>query len=157
MIELIVVLALLGIFLGLTIPGFRNAVLIDDARQNCRFIIGMAHKLRNRAEATGMRHVLNISVADQKIWETWESMTEEEKMDAESRARFISGDVRVVDVERPKKGVVMADPVRVNFYPRGYSDMVFIHLRNSKREDMSILIEPFLPEVKLYEKHMAFE
>ncbi len=157
LIELMVVVALMGIFLSLTIPNFRNAVFIDGARRDCRFIIGMAHKLRNRAAETGKRHMLNISVTNRTIWETRESMTEEERREAENDPHFISEDILAVNVERPERGVILNDPAVINFYPGGHSDMVLIRFKDREQESVSILIEPFLPEVKLYDKYVEFK
>ena len=127
------------------------------AKKNARLIMAMAHASRDRAVKTGKRHMLNISVSDQKIWETREGMTEKEALEARKGARAFSGGARAIDVERPEKGPVSTDPAPIHFYPQGHSDMVFIHLRDESGKDISLLIEPFMPDIKVYRRYVGFE
>ena len=157
LIELMVVISLMGIFLTLAIPGFRNAVFVDDAQKNSRFFIGMARQLKHDAMKKGERHMLNISIEDQWVWETRESMTEEDGKTAHENGRPLPGDIQILNVERPKKGIVSVDPAVIHFYPEGYSDMVLIHFKNKETGDISILMEPFLPSPKVYDRYVEFQ
>ncbi|VEN72561.1 putative general secretion pathway protein [Candidatus Desulfarcum epimagneticum] len=155
--ELLAALALMGIFLTVAIPGFRRAVFMDDAKKNARLVMAMAHAAGDRAVKTGKRHMLNISVSDQTLWETREGMTEKEALEARDAARAFSGGVRAMDVERPEKGAISTDPAPIHFYPQGHSDMVLIHLRDESGKDLSLLIEPFMPDIQVYRRYVEFE
>jgi len=157
LIELVVVVALMGLFLTLAIPGFRQAVFVDDAQKNSRFFVGMARKLKYDAIKKSERHMLNISVENQWVWETRESMTEEQRENARENGTPIPGGIRAVGVERPKKGRVSTDPAVIHFYPEGYSDMVLIHFTDKGNQDASILMEPFLSGAKVYDRHVGFQ
>ena len=156
LIELVVVTALMGVFLTLSIPGFRNAVFVDGAKKNSRFFIGMARKLRNDAVKSRERHMLNISVENQRVWTTRDSMTQQERSESKEKGHVISGDIRAVHVEFPKKGIVSTDPAVIHFYPQGYSDMALIRFQDKNHKDISILMEPFLPEGKVYDAYVGF-
>ncbi len=43
------------------------------------------------------------------------------------------------------------------FYKAGYSDKAIIHIEDEDHYQVSFLIEPFLPNMKLYQEYVSFE
>ena len=66
-------------------------------------------------------------------------------------------DIRIEDVEYPDFQQVTTGQVQIHFYKKGYSDRVIIHLIDNDDEQRSLWIEPFLQQVKLFEKYVTFE
>ena len=88
---------------------------------------------------------------------TDESMSEEEVIKAGQKGFMIPDDVEVLDVEFPGNNKIISGLADINFYANGYSDMALIHIKDNDDNQLSLLIEPFLSKVKLYETYSGFE
>jgi hypothetical protein len=61
------------------------------------------------------------------------------------------------DVEFPDEQVISAGRADIYFYEKGYSDKAIIHMVHDDDHRLSFLIEPFLPQVHLYNKYVGLE
>lgn len=157
LIELIAVIALIGVMLSFAIPRFQGSVLTDGARKLTRRIIMQVQQLRQNAIRSRNMHILHISPDSRKMWVTNAAMSEED-----SEAAYLGGDefpedVEVMDVEYPDGERISYGEARIRFSPKGYSDKVIIHLENSEGARKSLLIEPFLPNIGIYDEYVGFE
>lgn len=157
LIELIVVISLISIMLFFFIPGFNNAVLPDNKKEAARLIISTVKELRHRSIRTQKLFFLNISLDTNRIWVSNESMDREEFYNAEEKGYQLSDNVEVLDLEYPEKGKISSGVADICFYKNGYSDKVFIHIEDNDNNRISLLIEPFLSKVKLYDEYVGFE
>jgi Tfp pilus assembly protein FimT len=148
-----VVIALISIMLLFSIPRFQGAVLTDSTKQVSRWIMAKVQSLKGRAVQDQKTYILHVGLDSNKMWITQASMSEEEREAAESEGFEIPGDVRVLDVEYPEKGKVSIGRADIWFHKQGYSDKALIHIENDDGEQWSYLIEPFLPQVKLYQEY----
>jgi len=157
LIELIVVVSLISLLLFIAIPRFQNSVFSDPTQTTSRWIIANVRALKENAVRDQMRYALNIDLDSNKMWVTNVSMSEDELENAELQGYKLPDDVRLIDVEYPQNEIIASGTADIRFYQKGYSDKAVIHIENNDSEQRSFLIEPFLPRVKLYEKHIAFE
>lgn len=157
LIELVVVIALISIMLFFAIPRFQGAVFTDNTRKVSRWIINTIRSLKAAAVRDQKQYVLIIDIDSGKFQITTDSMSEEERQSAGQNEFTLPEDVRIIDVEFPFKGKVTGGQVEISFYKSDYSDKAMIHIINDRRRQMSFLIEPFLPGVKLYEEYIGFE
>ena len=157
LIELVVVITLISIMLFFAIPRLQGTVLTNNTNKFSRWIITKIRGLKAAAVRDQKRYILNVNLDTGKFWVTSDAMSEEELQNAEKNEYSLPEDVRIIDMEFPFKGKITSGQVEISFYKADYSDKVMIHIENDSRKQMSFLIEPFLPGVKLYEKYIGFE
>ena len=157
LIELVVVISLISIMLFFAIPRFQDTILTDNTKKFSRWLITTVRSLKAAAVRDQKRYNLNVDLDAGKLWVTSDGMSEEERQNAENAGYRLPEDVRIIDMEFPFKGKITGGQVEIGFYKTDYSDKVMIHIENSSRKQMSLLIEPFLSGVKLYEKYIGLE
>lgn len=156
LIELIVVMALIGIVFFFAIPRFEGSPFFDDAKQSGRWLIGKLQALREESVRTRRQQTLHIDLATGRIWNTAAAMSAEEIDRAVRRAQLLPGGGRVVSVEFPGRGRVAAGQAEIRFYRDGHSEKVLIQLRHGDAFS-SYLLEPFLSQVKVFDTLVGFE
>ncbi len=100
---------------------------------------------------------MHVDMESRRLWVTDEFMSEEEVIKSGQKGFMIPDDVEALDVEFPGNNKIIFGMASINFYADGYSDMALIHIKDNDDNYLSILIEPFLSKVKLYEKYSGFE
>jgi len=156
LIELIVVMALIGIVFFFAIPRFEGSPFFDDAKKSGRWLIGKLQALREESLRTRQQQILHIDLGTGRIWDTSEAMSPEEIDRAVSRAQLMPGGGRVVSVDFPDRGRVAAGQADIRFYKDGHSEKALIHLRHGDAFS-SFLLEPFLSRVKVFDTLVGFE
>jgi hypothetical protein len=154
--ELIVVIALLGIMMIFTVPRLHSTLFLDDSDTVSRWIIGKVQALREGATQNQKQYILHIDMDTHRIWDSDEFMSPEIRENAARNAYTLPGNVRIVGVEFPIAGRVDSGRADIRFYKTGHADKALIHLQGDDRQ-LSFLIEPFLTKVKLFEKYASFE
>jgi len=157
LIELIVVLSLITIMLFLSIPRFETTILWDSKNKTSRRIIATVKTLKESALSTQRRHILHVNMDTKRLWVSDESMTEEMLQTAINEAYRLPKNLRLLDVEFPLKGKISSGQADIYFYKAGYSDKAIIHIEDEDHYQVSFLIEPFLPNMKLYQEYVSFE
>ena len=156
LIELIVVIALLGIMIMFSVPRFHDTLFLNDTDTVSRWIIGKVQALREAALQDQKQYILHIDLDTHRLWDTNESMSPENREEVALDAYTLPGNVRIVEVEFPVSGKISSGRADIRFYQTGHTDKVLIHLDDGERQ-LSFLIEPFLAKVKLIEKYASFE
>jgi prepilin-type N-terminal cleavage/methylation domain-containing protein len=156
LLELIVVMALIGIVFFFVIPRFEGSPFFDDAKQSSRWLIGKLQALREESLRTRRQQTLHIDLETGRIWNTAEAMSPEELDLALRRAQVLPGGGRVVSVEVLGQARVATGRADIRFYKDGHSEKVLIHLRHGDAFS-SFLLEPFLSRVKVFDTLVGFE
>jgi general secretion pathway protein H len=155
LIELIVVLILLGLMLGLTVPRFRQAILSDSLDTTTLRLIGLVQDLRERAISEQVAYVLHIDLRSRKIWAFANSATEEEQEIALERAIELPADVRIEDIWTASSGKLY-DEAAIRFSRKGYIEQSIIHLQSDDGRQLSLELTPFLGSIKTHEGYVDF-
>ena len=155
LIEISVVLALIGIFLFVTLP--RLTLGGNTTDKFSRKLIVTVNSLKKKAVADGKDYVLKIDLDAGKLRVTDESVTQEAFEQEEDAGEAVPENIQILDVEYPKKGKIASGTVNIRFYKKGYSDKAIIHIEDQDNERKSFLIEPFLPKVRLIDDYAGFE
>jgi prepilin-type N-terminal cleavage/methylation domain-containing protein len=154
LIELIVVIIIMSVLLVFAMPRFAGFIFTDDMDTVIRALVLKAGSLKNRAVRDQKFYVLNIDLDNNRFWITDESMVDEETLQGAVKQSYtLPGDVRIMDVEFPGKERTMNGIAEIFFYKKGYSDQAVIHIEGDDERKMSVLIEPFLPSIKLVEEY----
>ena len=157
LIELIVVIALISTMLFFSLPRLQGNPFVDDANKSTRWLIGKISALREKAVRNGRRYSLHLDLDTGRIWETSATMSPAELERAALNNSYALPDgVRLVDVEFALKGKQNSGLAQITFYWAGYADKALIHLQEDETS-RSLLIEPFLSDVTVFEKYAGFE
>jgi prepilin-type N-terminal cleavage/methylation domain-containing protein len=156
LLELIVVIALLGIMLVFTVPRFHETLFLDETKTGSRWIIGKIQALKEAALRNQKQYSLHINLDTEQFWETSASMSAEELEMAALNASPLPSGLKIADIEYPIRGKITSGQTDITFYKNGTSDKVMIHLQDGDKY-VSYLIEPFLSEVTRYEIYASFE
>ncbi len=156
LLELIVVISLLGIMLVLSVPHFHETLFLDESKTSSRWIIGKIQAMKEAAVRNQKNYTLHIDLDSERFWETDESMPPEDIENATLNAASLPDDLKITDIEYPKRGKINSGKADIVFYKNGYSDKIFIHIQDGESH-VSYLIEPFLSEVSLYDTYIGFE
>ncbi len=156
LIELIVVISLFGLMLFFSLPRIQNNPFIDDSKKSARWLIGKVQSLKESAIRDQKQYSLHFDLDSGRIWETNESMSQEDHENAELNSYALPDDVRIVDVEYPAKEKITTGRTEITFYKAGYTDKAFVHMQEGDIY-LSFLIEPFLSNVQVIEKYAGFD
>jgi prepilin-type N-terminal cleavage/methylation domain-containing protein len=156
LLELIVVMALIGIVFFFAVPRFEGSLFFDDAKQSSRWLIGKLQALREEALRTHRRHFLHVDFETNRLWQTSEAMTSEEIDLAIRRAQRLPGGALVMSVEFPGLERIQSGRTEIRFFGDGHTDRVLIHLRQGDAF-ASFLLEPFLSHVKMFDAFVSFD
>ena len=152
LVELIVVICVLGLMLGFTLPKVEEVVVADPFQKTSRTLLTLIRNLKQAAVADQKTYLLNIDLHRNRIWETEETMTEEVAKQIEEKAIQLAKGVWFSKVTVAGEDTATAGIARVRFYPKGYSDPAEIGLEDGKRQRRTFIVEPFLSEVRMVEE-----
>ena len=156
LIELIVVIALIGLMLFFSLPRLQNNPFLDDSKKSARWLIGKVQVLKESAIRDQKQYTLHFDLDSGRIWETNESMSEEDNENAVLNSYALPEDVRIIDIEYPAQEKITSGQTDITFYKAGYTDKAFVHMQEGETY-LSFLIEPFLTNVQVIEKYVDFE
>jgi len=154
LIELTVVIFLIGLVLVLTVPRVQHALLSDDLKAASRRMIGTVKTLRNNAVRDQKAYMLHFDMASNRLWVSWDGMTAEEQAEARQNATALPGGIRVVDVYFKGTGKKDVGDAVIRFTKQGYAQQVVIHLGANDGRAHSLVLSPFLPTVKTYDRYV---
>lgn len=155
-IELTVVLFLIGLTLVLTVPRFRYAMLTDELRATVRRMVGTIRTLRTEAMSKQKAHALRFDLESNQYWVESEDMTDEGRDLAYRRALRLQEGVRILDVWSQARGKEVDGKPTIHFTKKGYIEQSAIHLAAEDGREFTLLLEPFLGKVKVFEKYVEF-
>ena len=157
LIELIVVMALMGLMLFFTLPRLGDNPFLDDSKQSSRWLISKVQSLKESAIRDQKQYSLHFDLGSGRIWETNESMSPEDIEDAVLNSSYsLPDDLRILDIEYPQKGKIYTGQAEIIFYKAGYTDKALVHMQEGNTS-LSFLIEPFLSNVQFFESYASFE
>ena len=147
LIELVAVLAVVGIMLFMALPRFSLFSQTDNIKGTARWICTTVPKLKSEALINQKPYALVADFETNAFYIVHDADNDTEQKPPAPVVFQLSDNIAITDVEYPGKSPVQSGQAEILFYPRGYSDRVIIHLSDADSNSMSLLIEPFLPRV----------
>jgi len=154
LIELAVVVILIGLFLGLSIPRFQYAMVSDDLKATIRRIVGTVKGLRNEAIREQQVYIFHLDLESNRLWIEPPGIGEEERALARERAFKFPPGVRILDVWCKGKGKKVNGEVAIRFSKKGYVEQTVIHLGAEDGREFTLVLNPFLGTIKVYDKYV---
>jgi prepilin-type N-terminal cleavage/methylation domain-containing protein len=157
LIELIAVISIMGMMLFFSIPRLGNDPQSGDMGSVSRWIMLNVRALKTRAAEERQTIVLTVELDANALSITDEKSAENEGEVPEAKKYQLPSGIQLLDVEYPGRGIVTARKTPIHFYTKGYSDKALIHIRDKDNTVFSLLIEPFLPVVEVFEERVGLE
>ena len=159
LLELIVVVALIGIMLVVSVPNLQNTLIDDQLKATSRKIIGLIRGVRELAVREQQPYFLSIDRNQNRIW--YEKDTEiEVTEDAEDTENTgdrqelnIPDDIRISEIWTRSEGEYSDDQSRIWVSRKGYMDQTVLHLRDEDDNVLSLHFSPFLGSVTIYDEY----
>jgi general secretion pathway protein H len=156
LIELMVVMLLITIMLGVTIPRLDTSLLQDPRKKTNRWMINTISALRAAATEKQKSHFLIVDVDANRLWTADAEMDEEAQTAAAEKAFVLPGGMRIMEVQFSGKESVGSGNAMITFYPGGYSDQAAINMEIDS-ERFAYKVEPLLPRVKVVEEWVNYQ
>ena len=156
LIELIVVIALMGLMLFFSLPRLQNNPFLNDAKESSRWLISKVQSLKESAIRDQKRYTLHFDLDSGKVWETNEAMSPEDIESTMMDSYELPDDLRIIDIEYPSIGKIYSGQAEITFHKAGYTNKALVHMQDGDTY-LSFLIEPFLPDVEFFDKYASFD
>jgi prepilin-type N-terminal cleavage/methylation domain-containing protein len=157
LIELVVVVTLIVMMIGLTMPQIRNTLLSDTLKRTTLRMVGLVKSLRDEAVREQKTYGLHLDMTGQRYWIGFDTMTEAEQTLAQEEAVKLPVNVQIVDVWFRNEGKTSDGEAVILFLKKGYVQPSAIHLSDDEGRRFTILLNPFGGKVKVFEKYVEFE
>lgn len=157
LIELVVVVTLIVMMIGLTMPQIRNTLLSDNLKRTALRMAGLAKNLRDKAVRERKTYGLHLEMLRQQYWIGFAAMTEEDQALAQENAEKLPSDVQILDVWFKEEGKVSEGEAVILFFEKGYVRPSIIHLGDDEGRRFTVVLSPFGGKVKVLEKYVDFE
>jgi len=153
LIELVVVIALIGIALALAVPSLRDSLNEDDLKKASRQLIGLERKLRVEAVRDQVDYLLCFDIPNAAYWVIASDMTPEKQSEIKSRPQHLPSEISIMDIVDANNKKQTADEARIKFGKNNFSSPAVIHLQY-KEDKMTIVINPYLGITDIYDKYI---
>ena len=157
LIEIIVVMVIISTIVFFSIPRLQSNLFFDQTKKVSRWIYVKVRDLKEISIREKKDYILHVDLDTNSFRMSRQSMDEEDTIKKRLPPYNLPEGVRILDVEFPYNQVISTGSVDVMFYAKGYSDKALIHLTDENDRRISFLIEPFLPTVKYFDRHVGFE
>ncbi len=154
LIELIVVTALIGIMLSMSIPSLRNSLFTDPLKATARKVIGLVTGVRELAVRTQQPYLLHISRTENRIWyepeiKAKDSQDSESQKKGESTGELVFPDsVKISGISTQSNESTSQDETVVWINKQGYLDDTILRIEEQNGKHLNVQFYPFLdPEL----------
>lgn len=156
LIELIVVIALMGVVLFVAIPRIEGNPFLDDSKESSRWLISRIRAIRESAVRDQRDYVLHIDLDTNRVWETGVDIEEEAAEEAALSAHSLPDAFRIADVQYPRQEPQTNGHAKINFYRSGVTDKALIHVQDGDSH-LTFIVETFLTDVRILASYAGFE
>lgn len=157
LIEMLVVVAIIGVLAGTLIPRLPD-VTASRLKQTARRLAGTITYLYERSAATQLVYRLTLDMEKNEFYVSLlnkDNQFEETRLDFARRTRM-PDNVRVESADIPAQGLVSAGRAQIHFYPGGFTEQAYVHLKDVSGNELTLEVHPLTGRVKILEgRHAA--
>jgi len=147
LLELIVVCALIGIMLTISVPSLRSAFFTNPLKSTARQVVGVINEVRQKAVRNQEPYNLHISQLENRIWyekaEEKEDTIEEGSGTLKKRELQLPDTVTLARVWVQSSGVLSEDKTTFWISKKGYMEQAAIQLLDDSDNSLSVQLNPF--------------
>ncbi|MEE9912927.1 MAG: prepilin-type N-terminal cleavage/methylation domain-containing protein [Deltaproteobacteria bacterium] len=152
LVELMIVIAIIGVVLALAVPATREALTVNNVKKASRKFIGLERQLRTDAVRDQIDYILVLTIPGASYYVITPDMTPEKLLEIEKKAKKLSGDVLILDVVREKNEKILEGKVNIKFGKNNVSPPLVIHLAEDD-DRMTLVVNPFLGVTAVYDRY----
>lgn len=153
LIELIIVIALIGMILVLAMPTTRDAITVNNIKKVSRQLIGLERTLRVDAVRDQVDYILILDIPGASYYVITSDMTPEKQDEIKKNAKKFPDGVVVLDVVNQKNEKISNGVVKIKFGRNNVGSPQIIHLAEDE-ERMTLVFNPFLGVTAAYDQYM---
>ncbi len=153
LLEMIIVCALIGIMLLVSVPNMRKSFIGNQLRASSRKVIGFINGTRQLAEREQQAYFLNIDRLESQIWYEKDISTDSKEENEDLAKLNFPAEIRISDIWTRSEGEYSDDQSRIWVSPKGYMDQTVLHLEDDDDNVVSLHFFPFLKSVKVYDQY----
>lgn len=153
LIELVVVVAILGMLLGFAVPRIAERLFTSDEDSTAKWLKTETARLRTKAQQTQMIQILRVDLNGQQFFLEPEN---DEPTDAETpqkAALKLADGIQLDQVLLGKDSILTDNQAPIRFFPDGAADLTIFHMSDKTGHRFTWIIEPFLTTIAKMEEH----
>lgn len=150
--ELLVVIALIAIMTGLSVPAIRTTLFTDQLKASSRQLAGIITKVSQQAVREQKTYTLIVDFENNSVTKKAKSIDEE----YEEPKLYLGESVKIADITSVHSGIQNNGRKEITFTKKGYVDKTYIHLREEER-DMTLMLSPFLGVIEIVDTYISLE
>lgn len=154
LLELLVVLALIGILLVVSVPSLQNSLLNNSLKTSCRKMIGQINTARALALREQVPYLLYLDLDQGSVWYEKDLHNAESESPRPEPTLQLDEKIEIRNVWTKSSGIHDGGVVELWVSRRGYMDQTMIHLENEDDEVMNLTIFPFLTVIKVRDEYV---
>ncbi|MBP7341507.1 MAG: prepilin-type N-terminal cleavage/methylation domain-containing protein [Smithellaceae bacterium] len=150
LVELLVVIALIGVVLALAVPTTREALSVNDIKKASRRFIGLTRQLQADAVRDSIDYILILKIPEGSYRVVSLDMTPEKLLEVEkTRTRKLAQGVLVLDIVNHRNEKIAKEEVCLRFGKNNIGTPAVIHLAEAE-ERMTLVLNPYLGVTGIY-------
>ena len=155
LIELTMVILIMGILLAFSIPRLGH-LTGRNLSLSCRRLSATVTYLLHRATVKRTIYRLNYNLKTGEYWVTYRDENLEFVTDPSGPARKakLPRDVSFEDIALVGRGIFTEGEVQTHFFPKGWVDETFVHIKDARGRQASVHILPLSARTKIYEEYV---
>ena len=158
LLELIIVVALIGLLLVVSVPGMRDTLFDDPLKSASRKIIGYVGGVREKAIREQQSYLLYIDIDENRLWYIQEREERPGKQEPpEEGVLQLHEDVDLRDIWAKATGTTSRGVPELWISRQGYLDQTILHLENDDGDGLSLVISPLLPGIEVQEGYYEIQ
>ncbi|MHB8138569.1 MAG: pilus assembly FimT family protein [Smithellaceae bacterium] len=154
LIELMVVIALVGLILTLAVPTTRDVLTVNNVKKASRLLIGLERKLRVEAVRDQVDYILMIDIPGANYYVITSDMTAEKRDEMKKSTKKFPAGVAILDIVTQKNEKIANGVAKIKFGRNSVSPPLVIHL-GEEEEKMTLVLNPFLGVTAVYDQYVV--
>ena len=149
LLELMIVVLLLTVMLGFSVPNFRNMLPKDDLKACVRKLVSATRQVRQASISQGRVYNIHFDMHGSRFWITHSAMSKSEAEISEQRSFDLGTGIYIEDIRFPIERNTKTNHSILRFFPQGYADQAMVVLKDGNQQRSYILFDMFLQDVKI--------
>lgn len=154
LVELIVVMTLIGLVASFAVPQVANFLFADQLKVGTRKLVGLIHRTSQLAQQHQVPYLLSYRPGERLFVAVREQDKDKQEDERSTNRLQLADSVSVRDVWSWYGTTRPLDGFAIRFSKNGYVEPTIIHLHKEGGQEMSLVLSPFLGQVRIMDGHV---
>lgn len=156
LVELIVVMALIGLTASFAVPRIASFLYADQLKVTVRKLVGLIHRSSQLAQQQQAPYLLTYKRQEHAFIVGPETVAARKKEEIEKKENRLqlADSVTVRDLWSWYGGPRSSEEVVIRFNKNGYIEPTIMHLRKDDGQEISVVLSPFLGKVRIVDGYV---